>query len=188
LATSDSVSLNRFVAERLPARRELIFAFALCAFPIYSWAVIQFLDRLPGWLFYLKIWDMVGIFAYSQLFALIETFLVLGGLIVLAFVLPQTLFRRRFVAVVLVLILFATGGAVAFHYVEQALRAARYRELSIGVAIYGLFFLTCYLAALHWSNAVEIAENIADHLTTLLYLYLPVSVLSGVLVLVRNLL
>ena len=82
--------------DRLPARQDVVLVFAVCAFPVYSWSILSFFDRLPRWLLHLDPWAVIGIFAYAQMFALLESLSLLLVLLFLSAVLPVRLFRNRF--------------------------------------------------------------------------------------------
>jgi len=174
--------------ERLPAKQDLVRVFAACAFPIYSWAIFQFLERMTGWLYYLSIWEVLGIFAYTQVFALFETGVIFAGLTLLAWLLPPSLFRRRFVAVGMIVIVLAAAFAIVLHYQEKALRALSPPLLAVIAAAAGVVSLAAYL----WVRGSERIEqalcNLGDRLILFVYIYVPLSLVSIVVILVRNIL
>jgi hypothetical protein len=172
--------------ERLPAKRELVLVFAACAFPIYSWAIFQFLDRMTGWLYYLSLWEVLSILAYALTFALFETVVIFVGLTLLAWALPAPLFRRDFVAVGMVAIILASTSAIFVHYQEQALRGLS-RPLLLGIAlVLGVVALGIYMWVRRSERVAAIFRDLTERLSLFLYIYVPLSLVSIVVVVMRN--
>jgi hypothetical protein len=79
---------------RLPAKKELVRLFMAVAFPIHAWSILMYLRRVPAYQGRMDTATMVGVFAYAQAFALIETAIVTVIVILLALSLPKV-FRKR---------------------------------------------------------------------------------------------
>ncbi|MCB0111996.1 MAG: hypothetical protein KDE53_39000 [Caldilineaceae bacterium] len=164
--------------------RDLILVLGVCAFPIFTWSLYYFFERLPAWLYYLDLWEIVGIFAYTQLFALVESVTILLTLALAAVLLP-VFFRGRFVAVGSVLVLFLAGIAMLVQREDNALRALSPVPLLIAAAI--ALTLTLLLVLIYRRTRVQsLVEAFAERVSVLLYLYLPISLIGLVVVVIRN--
>jgi hypothetical protein len=77
-------------------RSSLLLVLGYCAFPIHIWALLSGFFQLSVWLVRFDTWDLVGVFSYLLLGALIETLILVAGLILLAWLLPGSWLRQRF--------------------------------------------------------------------------------------------
>lgn len=170
---------------RLPSKREVLLIFALSFVLIYSWSTIMFFNYLPGWLLYLDGWTIAGIFAYSQVFALFESLLVLFGLLTIAAVLPRRLFRERFVPQGVVIVTLAAVGAVSLH-VTKEVPLWPSKTLLFGLLVY-LFGVVISTRMIEKNRRVKDGiEKLADRIVVLLYFYLPLVLLSMLIIVFRN--
>jgi hypothetical protein len=174
--------------KRLPPKRDIVLVFAACAVPVYSWSIVAFLERMPGWLLFLSLWDLMGAFAYTQAFAFLESAAVLLALILLSVILPARFLRDRFIA---------QGGMIVFLTVAWAV-ALRYARGNASVAFWSLKTLLLWLVLYSVSVGVpcllinrygrleHIIDALVERLTVLLYFYVPITLLSIVVVILRN--
>lgn len=159
----------------------------MAALPIYSWAIFLFLERFTGWLYYLSLWEVAGIFAYTQLFALVESLAVVAGLVLLALLLPRRLLREKFVPMGMAIILLSALWAIVAQYNDQVLRALSPVMLLVWAGIYAASILAAWLLLYRSERLRQLAYSAAERMSVLLYLYLPLSVLGLIIVLIRNL-
>lgn len=172
--------------KRLPSSQEAIYGFAAFAFPIHVWLIINVMREIPAWILRLNIWDLVGVVAYSQVLALLETTLVFLATVLLVGILPTAWFRRRFIA---------SSGALAFivaiwfvflHYNGQIIE----QRLPVPLLIWGvslIFVLMGSLIVIHRFRRVEAAiENLVKRLAVLSFIYLFLDFVSLILVIIRN--
>lgn len=171
--------------DRLPGRREITLIFTLCFVIIYSWSTLMFFNYLPSWLLFLDGWTIAGIFAYSQVFALFESLVVLAALILVALVMPRGLFREWFVPQGTAAVLLATAGAIALHLAKEVPLWPS-KRLLFGLALYLLAVAVASWAIRRYGQFREMIENMAERLTVLLYVYLPFVALSAAIILIRN--
>lgn len=173
--------------ERLPSKQESTRVLAFCAFVVYSWSILWFFWQVPSWRLFLSTWEIASILAYVLAFALLESVAVFILLTFLSVILP--LCRNRFVpkgsallivnafwAFVLHAILLG-GAALFWSPVQYALCALLYLA-STGVA----------LALVHRSNPIANAlTSFTERVSVLLYIYVPFSILSLFVVIIRQL-
>lgn len=65
-----------FIRQDLISMREIIMVFAACVLPIYIWSILSVLREIPAWIMYMSAWDLIGVIANSQAFALIESLVI----------------------------------------------------------------------------------------------------------------
>jgi hypothetical protein len=98
--------------DRFPSRHEVLLVFAACIFPIHAWTTIVFLYNFPSLILKANLWQILGVFAYALIFALLESLLLLGVFVLLAVILPTKVFRERFVYLGTILALVIPGLAL----------------------------------------------------------------------------
>ena len=83
-----------------------------CIFPIHIWVTIVYLYNFPSLILKANIWQILGVLAYTLVFAFIESLLLFGFLALAAAFLPRMLFRERFVYMGALLALIIPGFAL----------------------------------------------------------------------------
>ena len=83
-----------------------------CIFPIHIWITIVYLYNFPSLILKANIWQILGVLAYTLVFAFIESLLLFGFLALAAAFLPRMLFRERFVYMGTLLALIIPGFAL----------------------------------------------------------------------------
>lgn len=174
-----------FLKNRLPTKHEGFLVFITAFVVIYVWSTLAFFNYLPGWMLFLDAWTIAGIFAYSQVFALFESLLVLLILLVIAAALPGRLFRDRFVAQGAAIVFLAAAGAI-FLQVTREIPLWPSRRL-----IFGILAFLLAAGILSWLvdkyEPIQTGiEKLIDRLVLLFYVYAPFVVLSFVIILLRN--
>ncbi|MGD2148904.1 MAG: hypothetical protein PVH41_19585 [Anaerolineae bacterium] len=173
---------------RCPTKQESISLFAACAFPVHSWAVLWFLHRLPSWILFLKPWDLVGIFAYVQAFALFESAVLFLIVVALSLVLPgmapdHSLVSRGCVIVLVhafwILVLHGVGGDIPSW--------GRFRVLFL-LGLYLVSFGSSLALVYRSSHVAEYLEMLAERLVVMLYVYVPLGATGLVLVVLPDIL
>jgi len=175
---------------RLPSKEQAVLLFAACVFPVYSWAILRYFRMVPSWDNYLGLWDIVSILAYLFVFALVESLFVFSILALLRVLLPTPIVTQRFVSKASAFILVNALWAVVFDYLALS------QTILLWNAPRYVLCALLYLASVGVSwilvhRLVPFAgriEAFVDRLTVLLYIYIPLSVLSLVVVTVRSVL
>ncbi|MCP4423681.1 MAG: hypothetical protein GY803_04230, partial [Chloroflexi bacterium] len=170
--------------KRLPSSQEALYAFAVCIFPIHVWAIINVMREVPAWILRLSIWDLIGVIAYSQLFALVETILLFLALVFLAFILPTARFRHKFVALSSVIVFLTSVWIVFLHYNDQIVEERQLIPSIIWVGSLTLFIAVTFIF-IHRSERFETAiDTFVKRLAVLSFIYLLVDIVSLILVVI----
>ncbi len=163
---------------RLISHENIVFVFAACVVPIYSWSILIFFKELPYRLQALPAWDLVGIFAYSQIFALLESGMILLIPVLGAAILPARFLRDRFVAQGSVLVLLTLGWLI----VGMLGLFSNFWWVSLYLISMGLSYILIY----RYKRLEQFINSFTERLTVLLYVYIPVTLLSVIIVILRN--
>ena len=97
---------------RLPSQNQVFLVFSVIVFVVFSWTLIREFFQVPSWMKYMNLGDILVITAYILAFALFESLLVLGFLLMLSVVFPVKIFRDYFIAQGCTLVSVAGLGAV----------------------------------------------------------------------------
>jgi hypothetical protein len=93
-------------------KQEALLVCSACITPIHIWTTIVFLYNFPSLILKANLWQILGVLAYALVFALFESLLLFGFLVLLAAILPRKAFMDRFVPLGTLLALAITGLAL----------------------------------------------------------------------------
>ncbi|RMH02228.1 MAG: hypothetical protein D6706_00455 [Chloroflexi bacterium] len=171
---------------RLPSRQDLLYVFAACAFPVHVWLIINVMREVPAWILRLSMWDLLGVVAYSLLFALLETAVVTVFFVVLGMMLPQRWIQGRFVSLATLLVMISAVWFVVLHYNSQAIENRQIVTLGIWLASY-LLVMGGAVLALYRSQRVETAvAAFVQRLVVLSFFYIVVDIFGLFIVISRQ--
>jgi hypothetical protein len=177
--------LRSIALDRLPKVSEIIPVFAIIATLFYGWTMVVFLWKLPGWLFFLNIGEIAGVFAFQLVTNLIESLVVLLALLIFSMVFPPRVLRDVFIVRAGMAALVLIGSMMLFlnRYVSAG--------AAFGSALILWMIVTIILAAMLMmlSTRVRFLGTsilwISDRLTIFLFILMPLSMLSLIYILLR---
>jgi len=174
------------IFNRLPNLKQIAPVYAVCVIVIYSWTTLWFFWKLPSWLFYMNAGEIALVYAYLLVTNFLESLLAVCVPIVLGFILPPKWFRDSFVSRGTSLVLLGLGYFMFLAYQFQAkddypsvLLKARSVTLALGI----IALLVILIAKIPFLN--KAFGFIAERVTIFLYVYIPLSLVSLVVVLPR---
>jgi hypothetical protein len=160
---------------------------AVAMFLVYTWTLFTSFWKLPSWLFFLQVREILSIYAYAFVVNFVESVLLLLIVLLPAILLPRQWWAEPFIPRSFALILIILGSA--------ALHMSLYRTPDTRAAFIDNQFLwwmgTLLLAfLLSWAAGrvkwVRSAlENMADRFVVFLYIYLPLTMVALLIVAVR---
>ena len=175
--------LRSLALKRLPPISDILPVFAIIVTMFYGWTMVVFLWKLPGWLFFLTIGEIAGVFAFQLATNLVESLVVLLLLLILSMVFPPRIFKEVFIV--------RAGMAALILIASMMLFLNRY--VSVGTAFGSALFLwmiaTTLLAAVLTMLSTRVRfltaliSWISDRLTVFLFILMPLSALSLIYVL-----
>jgi hypothetical protein len=160
--------------------------YAVIVVMIYPWSLLHFFWRLPSWVYFSTLGEIAVIFAYMVVVNLVESILVLLAPILLSIILPQKWFYDRFITKGTLLILLGLGYLIYFNdhlTVESFPLQLVYWTPVVGIVILGLVFLLDRIGFLN-----KVLGELTNRLIVFLYISIPISLISLLTVLVRNIL
>lgn len=181
--------LTSLFRERLPQGRSVWGVYAVIVFLVYSWTLFTSFYKLPSWMFYLTIDQILSIYAYSFSVDLVESILLLIGIIFLEFTLFLGLknkdeFQSRSVLMVLVLLASLMARLMIFQGYEDSVAFVSGELLWWGITIPLVFLAAIIGSKIMWLR--NVIDGISDRVVVFLYIYLPLSFLGLVVVIIRN--
>lgn len=173
--------------KRLPVFGSILPVFAVIAFLVYGWTLIVFLWKLPSWILFLTLGEIMVIFAYSMTAALLESFVILGILLLVSVLLPAAWMRDVFVARGTFAALTGLGAVMLYMYRYAVVGYDFIVQLiPWSLAALGLTVLVAFAAG-RARFLVRAAAWFSDLVSIFLFLFVPVSLISFAVVLFRNL-
>ena len=173
------------IVNKIPKLEQIAPVYALIVVMIYPWTLMRLFWKLPSWILFASIGDLVVIFAYMVAVNFLESILVLFAPLGINLILPQKWFYDRFESRSVSLVLFGLGYLT---YLKNQLSVDAPFPLTLVrwlpaafVAILVLVFLVDRVAFLR-----QALVALATRLTVFLYLVVPISILSLLVVLFRN--
>lgn len=173
------------IFNRFPSRGQAAAVYAITCLFLYSWTLLWFFWKIPGWLYFQTLDEIAVGLAYSLATNLLESLVLILLPLGLHFLLPRR-FADSFVARGSALVILSLGY-VAFlltqfqsreDYPSDIIRLTPF----VFIAILALAYLLGRI-----SLTRKILENIADRAIVFLYIFIPASLVSLVVVLTRQL-
>jgi hypothetical protein len=165
---------------------QVVPMFASCVFLVYSWSILTFLHRLPGWMLHLSIQEILGMFAYALASALVESLTIPFLLVVPATLLPARYFRDKFAAHGTLTMLVVAFWAVVFQYIYASTRKWDSHKMLLWSVLFLSSLLLSWMLVQRLERLEKVLNWLGERLTAFLYIYVPLGLLGLVVVLVRN--
>lgn len=174
--------------DRFPKFNQIIPVFAVVSMFVYGWTTYRVLQKLPSWLYYLNVREILFNLSHTLVINFIESFLVLCMLVILSAVLPKNLFGDIFIARGTLLAILGLGYLIYLALVIGQSKASQFpMEMFNLVPIVGLVILGLSVFLPLVSIARSILEGFADRAVVFLYILVPLSAVAGVIFVVSNL-
>lgn len=173
--------------KRFPSFDQLTPVYAVIVTVIYAWSLLKFFWRLPSFLYSSTAGEIAVTYAYLNVVNFFESLVILLVPIALSFILPHKWFHDRFTSKSVLLVSLLLGYLVylARHIIiEQPFPYTLMKWSPLfAVLILVLVFLLDRITPLS-----KIVESLANRLVVFLYISVPVSLISLLVVLFRNIL
>jgi hypothetical protein len=172
---------------RLPASSAILPVFAVISFLVYGWTLVIFFWKLPSWVMFLTLDEILVNLAYAMTAALLESLAVLGLFLLLSILLPAAMMKDVFVTRGTVAALIGLGSIMLYMYRFSEVGYSFLDDLLLwNLSSLALTLLLTFLAP-RLNFIVRLAAWTSDRVTVFVYLFLPISALSLIVVLYRNL-
>jgi hypothetical protein len=175
------------IRNRLPSRSEIISVFGVVVFACHSWTMLGFLNKLSSFLLYFSVGEILSIFAYMMSVALLESIAVTILLVLLSVLLPSNWLRDGFAYKGFVIVVIATAASILF---QKFLPDDYPSILMLAASTLVPLILIVLLIGVSQSfpKLRSLLLDIQDRISIMLFIYVPIGVLSLMVVVFRNLL
>jgi hypothetical protein len=172
---------------RLPDSQSVLYVYATAVFLVYGWTLVTSFWKVPSWLFYLTLGEVLSIYSYSFVVNFLESVLLMLPLLVIAFILPERFWRRHFTSYGIVWVLCVAGSMMVSLYTmrtpnvwNQFVHSQTAWWSGTALLMIALGFVVSHISCLETAIA-----QLADRLVVFLYVYLPLTAISFVVLAVR---
>ena len=174
------------IRNRLPHRSDLLAVLSVTVFFSYSWTLLIFLYKLSSFLLYFTLGEVADIFTFMMAFTLLESLAVMGVLVLLSVILPSSWLRNGFAFKGFVIVSIATVTSILFQKTLDDYPSTWALVLFSLVPLAAIVGLIAMVRSR--PRLLQLLNNIQDRILIMLYVYVPLGLLSLAVVLYRNLL
>lgn len=171
---------------RLPQARDILPVYAVIVTIVFSWSILAFIWKLPSWISFLNLGEILSISSYMLSVDLLESLFWLAVMLIIGMLLPSTALRDHF-AVRGTIISFLSLSSLALfinRYAEWEEALLNYSVLwMVGTILISI--LMAYLSS-RISSLASGALWVGERLTVFVFLYIPLAVISLLAVVIRN--
>ena len=107
------------LSERLPSKQQIWIVFLAVLAPVSFWSLYYFLRELPSYLMRMKVWDILGVFAYAQIVVLFDALILLFFLILAGLALPGSYHKAHFTQLAALVGFLAVAWVIPYHYLDS---------------------------------------------------------------------
>jgi hypothetical protein len=175
------------ITDRLPTRTEIEFVFGFLVFAVFTWSIRGFLLEIPSFLLYYNLLDIFGIFSYMMAFALLESILIMGLLLLAAFIFPERWLRQGFVYKATAMLL-AFGAAMIYLQNILTFQLPSWKELIVGAGLPLLILIVLLFLFSSNQRLRTVFDTLLERFRIFSYIYIPLGIIGFFVVLVRNIL
>jgi hypothetical protein len=177
--------IKRRVQYLIPPGREIVAILGAVVFAVHSWSVRGFLYNLPSFLLKYRMGEILAVFCYHMAFAFVESLCIMAALLGASVLLPGPMLRKGFAYKGLLILAAGCAAAVfmqesyvseSFAFVGPA-RGLFWAQVAAG----SVGFLGLYVASFRALRVQRVLTWLADQLSVMLLVYLPLD-LVGLLV------
>ncbi|MBI5840042.1 MAG: hypothetical protein HZB19_08055 [Chloroflexi bacterium] len=173
---------------RLPEFPQIVPVFAVISFVVFGWTTFRFAQKLPSWLNYLRMDEIVSIYAYTVLTNFVESIIAILLLLGLVFILPRRFFLDRFVASGALISFLGIGYLIYLALISGESKSSQFPlEVFYWFPIIAVIILLIGLALPLVHPVRKFFEMLSDRFTVFLYLQIPLGILGAIIVLANNL-
>ncbi|MBI3167336.1 MAG: hypothetical protein HYZ22_02575 [Chloroflexi bacterium] len=173
-----------WIKKRLPNQQETQAVFGFLVFAIFTWSIRGFLYKLPSFLLYYDIGEILGVFCYMMAFSLFESLVLMGILLFIAGISGEWLvkgFSHKSGLVILVV-------GIAMIYFQNSLSSKLPTLTGLAAsAAFVLFILVVFeVLLLKFESLQTMFNNILERFSVFSYFYVPLGLIGFVGVIIRN--
>jgi hypothetical protein len=171
---------------RLVSKQEIYYTFVACSFPVYLWTFYKIFNQIPAWITKLNVGEVASVSAYAVAFSLFESLILCLLFLILAGILPERIFRRKFVAHVMMIMLVSAVWAVIAQFNYSDVYGWTFADLLPWLVIYLFSILLIYFLVQRFERFSRFVYRFVQRISVLATLYILVGVIGLIVVVLRN--
>lgn len=148
---------------------------------------MNLLQFLPAWVLRLSVWDLLGVVAYTQAFALLESLLLWLVVMLVGIVLPAKLVANRFLVLGSALFFLHSIWVIIIQYIYDALRSGGLIQFLLLGSVYAFSVAVTFFLVTRSDKLAASIRALIERLAVLSFIYIFVDLLSVFVVILRNL-
>lgn len=166
-----------FISTRFPHRSEILSVCSVAVFLCFSWTILGFLNKLSSFILYFTIAEIADIFVFMMAFALLESLASTGFIVLLSMILPKGWLRDEFsLKGSALLIVFALASIVSQKILQDDFPRAIW--MVTGLAVPLVLFATLIFFTRRFAKLRQLLFAIQDRISIMLFVYLPLGLVS----------
>ena len=183
------MKLPKLFSERMPDRKNILAVYAVIVTLVYSWTLFTSFYKLPSWLFYLSLGQILSVYAYSFSVNLVESIIALTGILLLEFTIFLVLknkeeFQSRSIILTTVLLGTSMLRLALFQSYEDINAFLSGEVLWWVIAVPSGLILAVFAPKIKLVRTI--LESFAERATVFVYIYIPLSLISIIVIIVRG--
>ena len=178
-------TLLNLVRKQLPPKNEINLVLGIVIFVVHTWSIKNFLYKIPSFLLYTSPTDIFAILCYMMAFALLESLVVITGMVVLSTILPHPWLRDGFAYKGFVIVSVFTIASIWLQRTIGGEFPAKTFFWVLGLIILSTVTVLCFLMS-KLPLLQKIALEIEERINIMLYIYVPLGLIGIVVIIIRN--
>lgn len=173
--------------KKFPSIKQIAPVYAIIAAYVYIWSALQFFWRIPSWLNFSSLGEIAAMYAYVSVINLLESAVILAVVVIVFLLLPVQWGYDQYIVKASLAVIVGLG-LLAYRDYGVYPEKVFYELSAYQWALFG--FIEAVILIFPFNKIpflYRAVEALADRFVILLYITLPVSALSLVVVILRNL-
>lgn len=154
--------------------------------PTHIWSFLNILFYVPSWILFLRYWDIIGVIAYIQLLALVETLFFFMIAIGLSFLIPHRYYRDRIVPISATWVFIISGWLAFFNLNQTLLKLNKIMPLILWLVTLIIALMLGTIIVWRSRKIENILSRLIEKLIPLAVFYLVIDFLLILIIIIRN--
>lgn len=172
------------ITKRIPSIEKILPVYAVIVMVIYTWTIFHYFWNTPSWILYSTIGEFITIYAYMVVVNFIESLVILLIPVLMSIFLPAKWFYTRFESKGVLLVSLGLGY---LFYLNQNLDLNSFPlELVSWMPVVAIAILALVFVLDRIDFLCKLLVGVTNRLVVFLYILIPISFISLLIVLIRN--
>jgi hypothetical protein len=171
--------------KHVPEFQQILAVYGVVVFIVYGWTIYWYLWKLPSWLYFMSISEILTVLAYAMVVNFLESLIVIAVPIVVSLALPVSWFRDQFVAKGTIMLIILLALLMEYVTLITALiNIPPGMGVDVLLAILGIVAAVFLVGRLGFLR--KVIEEIAYRAVIFVYIFVPLTAVSFLVVVIRN--